>query len=304
MENFQSYVPDKQQASLSFSLYAITSGRENRYGQSMLTVVEQAILGGADIVQLRNKTGSREEIIIQGKQLRQLTARYGIPFVVNDDVTIAQEVGADGVHLGQEDLQTTSIEEARKVIGADAIVGVSTHCLEQALLAEQLGASYIGAGPVFLTPTKPGKAAVTTSYIAELVSKVKIPFVAIGGITLDNAAEVLTAGAERLCAVRAITDSANPQEVCEQFQQMILQSQVERANMVQTAKKVKVVQCNGIPRQIYASTIQQLIEELQLQHKQHLVVELNGEIVLRNRWHAALIDNDASIELITFVGGG
>ncbi|MFD2117131.1 thiamine phosphate synthase [Paenibacillus yanchengensis] len=284
-----------KKSALQFSLYAITSGSSNMYGQSMVDVMEQAILGGADIVQLRNKAGSRAEIMEQAEQLRRLTKRYQVPFIMNDDVSIAKEVGADGVHLGQDDLLQTSVYEARNILGDNAIIGVSTHHLDQALAAQHAGADYIGAGPVFATPTKPGRAAVSTSYIQQLAQRVTIPFVAIGGISLDNASEVLLAGAYRLCAVRAITDSAEPRAVCEQFRSLMQQYRLPPKWMI----------CNGVRREIYAVTIEQLIDELTISEKQkHFVVELNKEILPRSRWSEPLLTEEASVELITFVGGG
>ncbi len=280
---------------VDFNLYAITSGAAHADGRSMLEVMEQAIKGGVDIVQLRNKTGDRVEIVEQAHQLRTLTRKYNIPFIVNDDVFIAKEVGACGVHIGQEDMK---LEEVRQIMGNDAIIGVSTHSLDQAMAAQEGGADYIGAGPVFATPTKPGRKAVTVQYITEVAAKISIPFVAIGGIDLDNAAEVVAAGATRICAVRAITDSSSTEAVCRKFRS-ILNNESQQQYI---DDKIFV---NGRSVKLQACSINGLLKELGHSHKQkHIIVELDGELVDRGSWDKHILAPQAHVELIQFVGGG
>ena len=283
---------------LDFKLYAITSGEAHKDGRSMLQVMEQAIRGGADIVQLRNKSGDTEQILQQAKELRALTRAYDIPFIINDDPYIAKLAEADGVHLGQEDMP---IEEARSLLGASAIIGISTHTLQQAIAAEQAGADYIGVGPVFETPTKPGRPAVTVRLIGNAALTIRIPFVAIGGITLDNASDVLAAGASRLCAVRAITDSAEPELVCRRFRQLI-----ERSSKQQETHRLPInIELNGKRMETLASSVNELLLQLEQQHKlKHLIVEFDGDILPRASWEEQMLKNDSRIELIQFVGGG
>lgn len=200
-----------------FKLYAITAANYHP-GRSMLDVMEQAILGGADIVQLRSKDASKEEILEDARALRELTNQYGVPLIINDHIDIAIAVGADGAHFGQDDLP---LAEARRMLGPDAIIGISTHSLEQALAAERGSADYIGVGPVYPTGTKPGRTAVTTAYVREAAEHVRIPWVAIGGIALGNVDEVLAAGATRICAVSAIVGSASPADTCRAFRARI-----------------------------------------------------------------------------------
>ncbi|MBO7749027.1 thiamine phosphate synthase [Paenibacillus sp. MWE-103] len=279
-----------------FKLYAITAANYHP-GRGLLEVMEQAILGGADIVQLRAKDASKEELLRDARALRELTARYGVPFIVNDHIDVALEVGADGAHFGQDDMP---LAEARRILGPDAIIGISTHSLEQALAAERGGADYIGVGPVFPTGTKPGRAAVTTAYVREAAANVSIPWVAIGGITLANADEVLAAGATRLCAVSAIVGDARPADVCRAFRARI--DAAERGAGVSAPAAIAVV-VNGRREETAARTVAELVEALGLAGKS-LVVELNGVIVAREAWETAALADGAALELVHFVGGG
>jgi thiamine-phosphate pyrophosphorylase len=276
-----------------FRLYVITA-QLNHPGRSVVDVIEQTLIGGAHIVQLRNKTGTREEVLEQAKALRLLTRKYNVPFIINDYPDIVLETDADGVHLGQEDMP---IAEARRLLGPDRIIGISTHNLNQALKAERDGADYIGVGPVFPTDTKPGKAAVTTSYVTEAARHISIPFVAIGGITLDNAELVLAAGAKRICAVSAIVGSDDPASVCRSFLKRI------EAADGKTEIASKSLTVNGRQELTSARTVEELVQQLGQQNKK-LIVELNGVIVQRALWTETELQDGASIELVHFVGGG
>lgn len=272
-----------------FRLYVITA-ESNHPGKSLVDVMEQTLIGGADILQLRNKTGSREEVLGQAKALRELTRKYNVPFIINDYPDIVLEVDADGVHLGQEDMP---IAEARRLLGPEKIIGISTHSLQQALAAERDGADYIGAGPVFPTDTKPGRAAVTTSYVAEAARHVTIPFVAIGGITLENVDVVLASGARRICSVSAIVGSSDPAATCRSFLERI-----EGASAGTLLVKV-----NGREQLTSARTIEEFVKQLE-QHNKKLVVERNGELVQRALWAETELQSGDAIELVHFVGGG
>jgi len=196
-----------------FRLYAIT-GENFHPGRELAEVMEQAILGGADIIQFRDKHSGKQELLRKAKVLRELTRRYGVPFIVNDHVELALEVDADGIHLGQGDLK---LSEARRIVGSK-IIGISTHAIEEALAAQEEGADYIGAGPVYATQTKLDVVApVGLDYIREVSRRISIPFVAIGGIKLGNADEVIDAGATRLCAISEIVGSADPAGACRAF---------------------------------------------------------------------------------------
>lgn len=278
---------------LDFQLYVITA-ETNHPGRSVVEVMEQALIGGAQILQLRNKTGSRAEVLEQAKALRILTRKYNVPLIINDYPDIVLESEADGVHLGQDD---KTIAEAREILGPDRIIGISTHHLNQALEAERNGADYIGVGPVFPTDTKPGRAAVTTSYVAEAAKSVSIPFVAIGGITLDNVNDVLAAGATRICAVSAIVGSSDPAGVCRS-----LLERIHGAGLALEQDR-KLVIVNGIEEQTYARTVEELVFALGQQNKK-LIIELDGVIVQRALWAETELPGGAVVELVHFVGGG
>ena len=165
----------------------------------------RAIDGGAEVVQLRHKTAAKGGLLSAARRVREYAHSQGALFIVNDHLDLAMAAEADGVHLGQDDLP---IDIARK-LWPGAIVGCSTHSHEQALAAQASGADYLGVGPVYSTPTKPGRAAVGTMLLGAM-SDVELPWFAIGGIDGGNLAEVLAAGASRVAVVRAVCDAPDP----------------------------------------------------------------------------------------------
>lgn len=192
----------------SSKLYCVTQAPPQ--GGCYQEMVELACKGGADIVQLREKNLLAEDLIALAKDLNEVCHRYGTLFIVNDFLEVALASGADGVHLGQEDL---SLLEARKIVGQrDFLIGCSTHSLEQAFRAESLGADYVACGPIFATPTKPGRAEVGLELVKKYSKSIRVPFVAIGGIDLENIEEVLQAGAKRVAVVRAVFGASNIEE--------------------------------------------------------------------------------------------
>jgi thiamine-phosphate pyrophosphorylase len=201
-----------------FHLYVIT-GEQFYQGRDYLEVIEEAIQGGADIVQLREKNKSKRELLKMAKELKKLTAKYNVPFIVNDHLDIALAVDADGIHIGQDDLP---LAEARQIMGPDKIIGISTHALEEAIEAEKNGADYIGVGPVFETKSKVDVVdPVGLEYIKEVVSNTSIPFVAIGGIKLHNLDDVLDAGAKRICVISAIVGAEDVKGSASAFSEKI-----------------------------------------------------------------------------------
>ncbi len=163
-------------------LYAVTD-RAWLHGRTLERQVEQAILGGATIVQLREKTLTGGALLTQAQVLCALCRRYGVPFLVNDDVALALAVGADGVHVGQEDM---AAEQARALLGPDKILGVSAHNVAQAVAAQRAGADYLGCGAAFVTGTKTDARPIPRETLQAVTASVSIPVVAIGGITGDN----------------------------------------------------------------------------------------------------------------------
>jgi thiamine-phosphate pyrophosphorylase len=184
-------------------LYVITCPPANG-AEGYAPMVEAACAGGADIVQFRDKTLSMKERYDVGSQLAEICYERGVLFIVNDAIDLALAVGAEGVHLGQDDLPQDVARELIKRFGAkEFLVGRSTHSLEQAQQAEQEGADYIGIGPVYATPTKPTYGSVGLELVMQVTRMVKTPHVAIGGINRENVQQVISAGAKRVAVVRA-----------------------------------------------------------------------------------------------------
>ena len=162
--------------------------------------------GGVDILQLRWKDGDRERIEELAGQILPQTRDCGVPLIINDYPEIAAETDADGVHIGQED---GSVAEARTIAGGKKMVGRSTHSLAQAEAGAAEGADYIGFGPLFATPTKPGRPAIGLEDIAEVHRRVSIPIFCIGGIKLENLESIVEAGARRVVIVSGILQSGD-----------------------------------------------------------------------------------------------
>lgn len=166
-----------------------------------------AIDGGADVVQLRNKTATGAELLPAARVVVECARRRGKIAIVNDHVELALEAGAHGVHLGQDD---GSLAAARQRCGPNMLLGRSTHSLEQALAAVAEGADYLGVGPLFATPTKPGRPATGVGLATEVAAAVALPWFAIGGIDAGNIDSVLAAGARRVAVVRAVCEAPDP----------------------------------------------------------------------------------------------
>ena len=190
-------------------LYVITDkkliDREN-----FIETAEKSIVGGARIIQLREKDTSEDEIIKLGLALLDVTRRYNVPLIINDSPELAREIGAEGVHLGGDD---TSIENARAVLGADAIIGVSCYNqIERGLNAVQKGADYVAFGTPYNTPTKPDREPTSIEVLKEAVSQItRIPIFAIGGITKDNVSPILETGVDGIAVITSVFGSPDPE---------------------------------------------------------------------------------------------
>lgn len=197
--------PSRQERLLAAPLYLVTSPEVD-----LLSIVEAALQGGLKLVQYRDKQADDMTRFELAQQLQALCQRYDALFLVNDRVDLALAIGADGVHLGQQDLP---IAVARQILGPDSIIGRSTTNPSEMAKAIQEGADYIGVGPVYETPTKAGKAAAGLSYVEYAASHSPIPWYAIGSVDQHNLSSVITAGAQRVAVVRAIMQAASPTEV-------------------------------------------------------------------------------------------
>jgi len=170
-------------------------------GSDAAGIVEQMLEGGVDLIQLRGKRKSLDELIGHARILNELTSRSSTPLIVNDHAEIVGRVPVEGVHVGQND---DSIEVARRKAGRRILVGKSTHSLQQAIAAQREGADYIGFGPIFATPTKPDYAPIGLSDIGRVHAEVSVPIFCIGGINIDNLQSVIDAGAKRVVMVSAL----------------------------------------------------------------------------------------------------
>ena len=184
----------------SLRLYAVTD-RAWLNGRTLGQVVEEAINGRATLIQLREKDLGYESFMDEALEIQRLCRKYNVPFIVNDNVELAVEVNADGVHVGQEDMNAANV---RELIGADKILGVSVRTPEEAVLAEQQGADYLGAGAVFHTGSKSDAVDISHETLKAICSAVNIPVVAIGGITVHNARELSGSGIAGLAVISAI----------------------------------------------------------------------------------------------------
>ena len=193
-----------------FGAYVISS-------HNHIEIINEACRAGARIVQYRDKNSDKKKLMDNAKRIREITNRYDSLFVVNDHLDVAMISGADGVHLGQDDL---TIEEVRQVAPPDFIVGLSTHSLMQAIRAERQGADYIGIGPVFATPTKHDYVPIGVSVVEKVLRAVSIPVVAIGGLNLGNISEVKKIGVKNVAMVREFQQ--NTAEVVRQINRKFL----------------------------------------------------------------------------------
>lgn len=181
-------------------------------------IAHDLIRGGVDLLQLRGKTLPHAELETVARSVFSITLTHGVPLIVNDHPEITHAVGCEGVHVGQDDL---SVTKARAAVGSDCLVGKSTHSVAQAIAAEHEGADYIGFGPLFATPTKPEYTPIGTREIAELHARVRIPIFCIGGIKLENLADVIHAGARRVVIVSGLLQAPDVAEYARAAQRQL-----------------------------------------------------------------------------------
>ena len=189
-------------------LYGLTD-RRWLGDRTLAQQVEASLRGGATMIQLREKHMDRGSILAQALELRELCGRYGVPLILNDDAELAQAAGADGVHVGQSDMEA---QDVRAILGPDKILGVSAQTVEQAVLAEKHGADYLGVGAVFPTGSKDDADDVSYETLKAICGAVSIPVVAIGGITQENVAKLAGSGICGVAVISAIYAAKNIQQ--------------------------------------------------------------------------------------------
>jgi thiamine-phosphate pyrophosphorylase len=194
--------------------------------RSAAEAARQLCDGGSDLIQLRAKDAPKDQVLRLAEEIQPILRAANVGFVINDHWDIACKIGADLCHLGQEDFFDTGLTHAAQLTVPNGLsnkpqLGLSTHAPEQAMRAIAAEPAYIAIGPVFATPTKPGRPGVTLDYVRWAAANIKIPWFAIGGINLTNIDEVLAAGATRICTVRAILDAADISATCRQFKNIL-----------------------------------------------------------------------------------
>lgn len=206
-------------------LCVITDTRQGS-GRDHLEIARAALVGGAEMIQLRDKTGSLRELLPQACAIRLLCRSHGALFIVNDRLDLALAAEADGAHVGQEDLPAV---EARRLLGPNRILGVSTHSVDQALAAREAGADYIGFGPMFPTGTKQtGYSPRGPAILREVRNAVSFPILAIGGITLENVGVVIAAGATAPAVISAVVGAADIAAAAAALRQRVLAAKASR----------------------------------------------------------------------------
>lgn len=210
---------------IDWDVYLVTQASLSA-GRTTDEIVADAIDGGAGVVQLREKNRTAHERYELGQELRELTREAGVTFIINDRIDLAQAIDADGVHLGDDDLP---VSVARDILGDDAVIGRSVSTVEDAREAAAAGADYLGVGAVYATGSKDDiddeEYAVGTDRVAAIAEAVDIPLVGIGGITTENAAEVVDAGADGVAVITEITTADDPAAAADALRHAVERSQ-------------------------------------------------------------------------------
>ncbi len=198
-------------------LYAVTDKRWLD-GETLYSQVEKALKGGVTFVQLREKQLEEEQFLEEALEIGRLCRSYGVPFVINDNVAIAAKSDADGVHVGQGDMDAGSV---RALLGPDKIIGVSVHTVEEALAAEEGGADYLGTGSAFSTGTKKDARLLPDGMLHDICGAVKIPVIAIGGIEKDNVHKLQGNGLSGIAVVHAIFGQPDITGACSELKEQV-----------------------------------------------------------------------------------
>lgn len=194
-------------------LYAVTD-RSWLHGQSLVYAVEEVLAGGATMLQLREKHLEHRDFLAQAQELLPLCTKYHVPLIINDDVQVALESGADGVHVGQSDM---AVQAARSILGPDKIIGASAHNASEALAAVSAGADYLGCGAVFGSTTKADAGLLSLNTLREIRAAVRVPIVAIGGINRQNIARLAGSGVDGVALISALFAAPDKRAAAQQM---------------------------------------------------------------------------------------
>jgi thiamine-phosphate pyrophosphorylase len=197
-------------------LYLVTDSAPR--GGELPELLRAAAAGGVDAVQLRDKRLADDQLLAVAHAARALCEQLGLLLIVNDRPLVATESGADGVHVGQDDMPPADV---RELVGADLLIGLSTHAPAEIDAIDAEVVDYIGVGPVNETPTKPGRPAVGTELVRHAAAHAPVPFFAIGGLNAANVTEVIEAGAMRVCVLRAISRAEQPERAARELRELL-----------------------------------------------------------------------------------
>jgi thiamine-phosphate pyrophosphorylase len=209
-------VTDLRQRLSSARLYLVCDARPDGF-------LDSALRGGVDLVQLRCKDANDEEILAAASRFARVCRSHDALFILNDRPDLVAQAGADGVHVGQDDVP---VPRARELVGRDRLVGLSTHSPAQIEAANRANVDYIGVGPVHETPTKPGRPAVGIELVRHAARHAQIPFFAIGAVATENIEAVTSAGAERVAVVRALTDATDVQRAARRLREELVRERI------------------------------------------------------------------------------
>jgi thiamine-phosphate pyrophosphorylase len=215
---------DRRARLVAARLYLVCGAGASPRGLELPDLIRGAVAGGVDVVQLRDKHLPDDELVAVANAARALCERLGALLIVNDRPLVAREAGADGVHVGQDDM---AVAEVRELVGPDMLIGLSTHAQSEIDAAEASGpdgesaVDYIGVGPVHATPTKPGRPAVGLELVRYAAAHARAPFFAIGGLDAGNVQEAIAAGTSRVCVLRAIADAEDPERAARELREQL-----------------------------------------------------------------------------------
>lgn len=206
------------------TVYAVTDSHMNQ-NMSFYDMVEAVLSHGVTCLQLREKHLDEKTLLNEALEVQKLCWKYHVPLIINDDVSLAMRIGADGVHVGQDDMD---VREVRKLVGEDMIIGASCHNKEEAVRAEKDGADYLGCGAVFATSTKDNVIPLSKETLREITSAVHIPVVAIGGIHEDNIVKLAGSGVDGVAVVSALFASDDPGSAAARIYKLVLEMKGEQ----------------------------------------------------------------------------
>jgi thiamine-phosphate pyrophosphorylase len=272
----------------SARLYLVTD--DATPGERLPELIREAIAGGVDMVQLRRKAVDPEELVDLAQACRDVCHAGGALFLVDDHVELARAAGADGVHVGQADLDPAQV---RAQLGPELLIGLSTHSAEHVVRAATQPIDYLSAGPVYATPTKPGRAAVGFEQVRAAARRSAVPVVAIGGLGPGTVGRAAAAGADIVAVVRALSQAGNPQEVARG-----LRAEFEAESSWLTLR------VNGQQRKCPQGTsVRGYLDGIGVV-QDGIVIERNGEILKSADWAGTELAIGDELEVVHLVGGG